>query len=155
MSIHGKKKHWEEDLIIELRFTILVNFEDVVRKHDDFMFFLFLRCSDDLSKRHYYSETSIKRIDTFGTFASVSLIEDVRLMEVVKIAHCLLTINIQWLICTEIKIHVVKEAIQCSSSLPFITNFNLFANAKTLTDFSTYFMDVIQYSYRQFSPVST
>ena len=48
-------------MIIELRFTILVNFEDVVRKHDDFMFFLFLRCSDDLSKRHYYSETSIKR----------------------------------------------------------------------------------------------
>ena len=76
-------------------------------------------------------------------------------MEVVKIAHCLLTINIQWLICTEIKMHVVKEAIQRSSSLPFITNFNLFANAKTLTDFSRYFMDVIQYSYCQFSPVST
>ena len=32
-----------------------------------------------------------------------------------------------------IKFHVVKEAIQSSSSLPFITNFNLFVNAKTLT----------------------
>ena len=40
-----------------------------------------------------------------------------------------------------IKLHVVKEtipAIQSSNSLPFITNFNLFVNAKTLTDFSTY-----------------
>ena len=76
-------------------------------------------------------------------------------MEVVKIVQCLLTINNQWLICTVIKLHVVKEAIQSSSSLPFITNFNLFVNAKTLTDFSTYFKDVIQYYYCQFSPVST
>ena len=30
------------------------------------------------------------------------------------------------LLCTVIKLHVVKEAIQSSSSLPFITNFNLF-----------------------------
>ena len=52
---------------------------------------------------------------------------------VVKIAQCLLTINIQWLLCTVIKLHVVKEAIQRSSSLPFITNFHLFVNAKTLT----------------------
>jgi len=52
------------------------------------------------------------------------------------------------------KLQVVKEAIQSSSSLPFITNFNLFVNAKTLTDFSTYFKDVIQYYYCQFSPVS-
>ena len=51
-------------------------------------------------------------------------------------------------------VHVVKEAIQSSSSLPFITNFNLFVNAKTLTDFSPYFKDVIQYYYCQFSPVS-
>ena len=51
--------------------------------------------------------------------------------------------------CTVIKLHVVKEAIQSSSSLPFITNFNLFVNAKTLTDFSTYFKDVIQYYYCQ------
>ena len=51
-------------------------------------------------------------------------------------------------------LHVIKEAIQSSSSLPFITNFNLFVNAKTLTDFSTYFKDVIQYYYCQFSPVS-
>ena len=65
--------------------------------------------------------------------------------EVVKIAQCLLTINIQWLPCTMIKLHIVEEAIQSSSSLPFITNFNLFVNAKTLTDFSTYFKDVIQY----------
>ena len=59
-----------------------------------------------------------------------------------KIAQCSLTINIQLLLCTVIKLHVVKEAIQSSSSLPFITNFNLFVNAKTLTDFSTYFKDV-------------
>ena len=44
-------------------------------------------------------------------------------------AQCLLTINIQLLLCTVIKLHVVKEAIQSSSSLPFITNFNLFVNA--------------------------
>ena len=53
-----------------------------------------------------------------------------------------------------VKVVIVKEAIQSSSSLPFITNFNLFVNAKTLTDFSTYFKDVIQYYYCQFSPVS-
>ena len=53
-----------------------------------------------------------------------------------------------------VKVVIVKEAIQSSSSLPFITNFNLFVNAKTLTDFNTYFKDVIQYYYCQFSPVS-
>ena len=53
-----------------------------------------------------------------------------------------------------IKLHVVKEAIQSSSSLPFITNFNLFVNANTLTDFSMYFEDVNQYYYCQFSPAS-
>ena len=73
--------------------------------------------------------------------------------EVVKIAQCLLTINIQRLLCTVIKLHVVKEVIQSSNSLPFITSFNLFVNAKTLTD-STYFKDVIQYYYCQFSPMS-
>ena len=52
------------------------------------------------------------------------------------------------------KLHVVKEAIQSSSSPLFSTNFNLFVNAKTLTDFSTYFKNVIQYYYCQFSPVS-
>ena len=34
-----------------------------------------------------------------------------------------------------------------------IANFNLFVNAKTLTDLSTYFKDVIQYYYCQFSPM--
>ena len=91
----------------------------------------------------------------FRTFPSVRLIEGVRLIKVVKIAHCLLTINIQLLLCTVIKLHVVKEAIQSSSSLLFLTNFNLFVNTKTLTDFSTYFKDIIQYYYCQFSPVST
>ena len=76
-------------------------------------------------------------------------------MEVVKIAQCLLAINIKQLICPVIKMHVVKEAIHSSSSLPFITNFNLFVNGKTLTDFSTYFKDIIQYYYCQFSLVST
>ena len=91
---------------------------------------------------------------TFGTFPSVRLIDGVRLIEVLKIAQCLLTINIQRLLSTVKKLQVVKEAIQSSSSLPFITNFDLFVNAKTLTDFSTYFKDVIQYYYRQFSLVS-
>ena len=85
---------------------------------------------------------------------SVRLIKGVRLIEVVKIAQCLLTINIQRLPCTEIYLHIVKEAIQSSSSLPFITNFNLFVNAKTLTDYSAYFKNVINYYYHQFSPVS-
>ena len=57
-------------------------------------------------------------VDTFGTFPSVRLIEGVRLIEVVKIAQCLLTINIQRLLCTVIKLHVVEEAIQSSSSSP-------------------------------------
>ena len=68
-------------------------------------------------------------------------------MEVVKIVQCLLTISVQRLLCTVIKLHVVKEAIQSSSSLPFITNFNLFVNAKTLTDFSAYFKNIFQYYY--------
>ena len=45
------------------------------------------------------------------------------------------------------KLHVVKEATQSPSSLPFITNFNSFVNAKTLTDYSAYFKDLIQYYY--------
>ena len=47
--------------------------------------------------------------------------EGVRLIEVVNIAQCLLTINIQQLLCTVIKLHVVKEAIQVQAhylSLP-------------------------------------
>ena len=89
-----------------------------------------------------------------GPFLSVRLIKGVRLIEVVKIAQCLLTIKIQRLLWTVLKLHVVKEAIQSSSSLPFITNFNLFVNAKTLADFSPYFKDVIQYHCFKFSPVS-
>ena len=93
--------------------------------------------------------------DLQWNFPSVRLIKGVCLIEVVKIVQCLLMINIQWLLCTVIKLHVVKEAIQSSSSLPFITNFSLFVNVKTLTDFSMNFKDVIQYYYCQFSPVST
>ena len=63
-------------------------------------------------------------------------------------------INIQRLLRTVIELHIVKEAIKISSSLPFIAKFNLFVNAKTLTDFSTYFKDVIQHYYCQFSPLS-
>ena len=63
----------------------------------------------------------------FGTFPSV------RLTEVVKIAFLFLTINIQRFLCAVIKFHVVKKAIQSLSSLPLITNFNLFVNAKALT----------------------
>ena len=51
-------------------------------------------------------------VDTFGTFPTVRLIEGVCLIEVVKIAQCLLTINIQWLLCSEVKLNVVKEAIR-------------------------------------------
>ena len=42
--------------------------------------------------------------DTFGTFPRA------RLIEVVKVAQCLLMINIQRLLCTVVKFHVVKEA---------------------------------------------
>ena len=72
--------------------------------------------------------------------------EGVRLVEVVKIAQCLLAINIQRLLCTVIKFNAVKEAIQSSSSLPFISNFNLFVNP--------YLKDEIQYNYCQFSPIA-
>ena len=70
--------------------------------------------------------------------------------------NCTMFVNDQHLTVTLYceKLHVVKEAIKSSSSLPFITNFNLFVNVKTLADFSTYFKDVIQYYYCQFSPVS-
>ena len=64
-------------------------------------------------------------------------------------------VNDQRLLCTVIKLHFVKKVIQSSSSLSFITNFNLFVNAKILTDFSMYFKNVIHYYYCQFSPVST
>ena len=77
-------------------------------------------------------------------FSSGHLIEGVHLLEVLKIVQCLLMINIKRLLCTMKKLQVVKEA----------TNFNLFVNAKTLPDFSTYFKDVIQYYYCQFSMVS-
>ena len=86
-----------------------------------------------------YSETAY----TFGTFPSVFLIEGVRLTEIVKVVQFLLTIDIQQLLCT-VMLHVVKEAVQSSSSLPFITNFKLFVNANKITYFSTYFKDVIQ-----------
>ena len=99
-----------------------------------------------------YSETSVKRTP-IRTFPRVHLMEGVRLIKVVKIAQCLLTNNIQRLLCTVIKLHVLKEGIQSSSSLPFITNFNLFVKAKTLSDFNPYFKDVIQYYYCQFSLV--
>ena len=74
-------------------------------------------------------------------------------MEVLKIAQCLLAINIERLLCAVKKLHVVKEPIQSSSSLPFNTNFNLFVITKTLADFSTHFKDIIQY-YCQLSSVS-
>ena len=60
----------------------------------------------------YHIQWNLYWADTLGTFPSVHLIE------VVKIAQCLLAIKIQRLLCTVIKLHVVKEAIQSSSSLP-------------------------------------
>ena len=107
---------------------------------------------------HFVSHTELSTVKPLLSghlrdLPSVLLIESVRLIRVVKIAQCLLRINIQRLLCTVIKLHVVKEAIQSSFSLPFITNFNFFVNAKTL-NFSSYFKDVTQYYYCQFSPVS-
>ena len=69
------------------------------------------------------------------TFPSVRLTEGVRLKKdcknwamFVNDKHSTVTLYFM--------LHVVKEGIQNSSSSPFITNFNLFVNAKTLTDFS-------------------
>ena len=48
-----------------------------------------------------------------------------------------------------------RDKVACclsSSSLHFITNFNLIVNAKALTVFSTYFKDVIQYSELSIQP---
>ena len=60
-------------------------------------------------------------VDTFGTFPSVHLTEGVRLLGSVKIAQCFSTINIQWLLSTVIKFHVVKEAKE--SLLYFVQDF--------------------------------
>ena len=114
------------------------------RKVYDMPLFVFVYKSHPWVCSHY-SETSIKRTPSGPSQVSAYI-------EVVKIAQCLLTINFQRLLCTVIKLHVVKEAIQSSSSLPFITKFNLFVTEKTLTDFSPYFKDVIRYYYCQFSP---
>jgi len=51
-----------------------------------------------------YSETSIKRTPSGPS----QVIKGVRLVVVVKIAQCLLTINTQRLLCLVIKFHVVK-----------------------------------------------
>ena len=91
----------------------------------------------ELSFEMLYSETSIQRTPSEPSQVSAW-------KRFVFIAQCLWTINIQLLFCTVIKFHVVKEAIQSSSPLPFIINFHLFVNAKTLTYYSTYFKDVIQ-----------
>ena len=48
--------------------------------------------------------------DTFGTYPSVRLTEGERLIEVCKMAQCLLTINFQRLLCNMIKIHVIRKA---------------------------------------------
>ena len=82
--------------------------------------------------------------DTFGAFPSVHLIESVRLIEVGKIAQCLLTINIQRLLCAVISYMLLKKLSRVQIQYLY----------KTLTDFSTYFKDVIQYYYCQFSPMS-
>ena len=95
-----------------------------------------------------YSETSIKRTP-LGPSQVCAYQRVSTQQRFVKIAQCLLTINIQRLLCTVIKLYVVQEAIQSSTSLPFITNFNLLPNAKTLTDYSTYFKDIIQFYYCQ------
>ena len=58
-----------------------------------------------------YSETTIKRTPS-GPSQVSALIEGVRLTEDIKIARCLLTIDIRRLLCTVIKLHVLKEAIR-------------------------------------------
>ena len=57
----------------------------------------------------YYDTVKTLQADTFETFPSVCLMEGVRLIEVCKNCAMLLKINIQWLLCTVIKFHVVKE----------------------------------------------
>ena len=57
----------------------------------------------------YYDTVKTLQADTFGTFPSVFFIKGVRLIEVCKNCAMLLKINIQWLLCTVIKFHVVKE----------------------------------------------
>ena len=47
-----------------------------------------------------------------------------------------------------------KEAIQSSSSWPFIANFNLFVNAKTLTDFTLYLKLLFHFTYLPFLFIS-
>ena len=49
---------------------------------------------------------------------------------------------------------LLKEAIQSSSSWPFITNFNLFVNAKTLTDFTLYLKLLFHFTYLPFLFIS-
>ena len=53
---------------------------------------------------------NLYQADTFETFPSVCLIGGTHLIEVKKIAQCLLTINIQRLLCNVIQLHFVKEA---------------------------------------------
>ena len=87
----------------------------------------------------------------------------------------MLTINIQRLLCTVIKLHVVKEAKE--AVLYFLQDLNVnfyrgmtiirpdigliysFLTAECIDlsliiDYSMYFKDIIQYYYCQFSPVS-
>ena len=64
-----------------------------------------------------YSETFIKR--TPSTYPSVRLIEGGRLIEVVKVAQCLLTP----ILCIVMKSHIVKEANE--AVLYFLQDFKI------------------------------
>ena len=111
---------------------------------------------------------NLYKADTFRTYPRWGwggrFIEGVRLIEVLKIAQCLLTINIQRLLFTVIKFYVVKEAVLyfdlCKTlrrtliaddnhtawywpNLQFLTAKCI--DLSLILDYSTYFMDVIQY----------
>ena len=97
----------------------------------------FDKCQSIIQRNLYY------KADTFGAFPSVHLIEGVRLIEVGEVAQCLLTINILRLLCSVISYMLLKNLSRVQIQYLY----------KTLTDFSTYFKDVIQYYYCQSSPM--
>ena len=63
-----------------------------------------------------FSERIFYRKQSLGAPAKCLLMRVFVLQGFVIIAKCLLTINIQRLLCTVIKLHVVKEVIQSSNS---------------------------------------
>lgn len=75
--------------------------------------------------RYFISQWKpLLKADTLGTFSI--LIESFRFVKFLTIVQCLWSIKSQRFPCTVVKFQVVNEAIQTSSSLAFIANFDLF-----------------------------